>query len=97
MVGGLQKLEDAVTTSIRLAIPDLKDKLQTYELIVDGSKDGMGSHLSQIIGGQRRIIVYSLKAVPHHKRQWSQTKLELLTIFYAVEFWKVYLKRKNSR
>ena len=93
----LEKLKEAAKRSVCLAIPDLKDTLSSYQLVVDGSKDGMGAHLSQIIRGQRRIIGYFSKAVPSHKRSWSQTKLELLTIFHAVEFWKVYIKGTSFR
>ena len=43
----LKKLKDAVSHSITLAIPDLKDELQSYEVVIDGSQNGMGAHLSQ--------------------------------------------------
>ena len=45
----------AVSHSITLAIPDLKDELQSYEVVIDGSQNGMGAHLSQKINGERRI------------------------------------------
>ena len=54
----LQKMKDAVKNSITLAVPDLYDSDQSYELVIDGSKVGMGAHLSQIIKGERRIIGY---------------------------------------
>ena len=88
----LQKMKEAVKESITLAVPDLYDRDQSYELVIDGSKVGMGAHLSQIINGKRRIIGYFSKAVPPHKRDWSQTKLELLTLFHAIKFWEPYLK-----
>jgi hypothetical protein len=64
----LQKLKDAVKTSITLAVPDLHDREQSYHLVIDGSKLGMGAHLSQKINGKRRIIGYFSKAVPPVKR-----------------------------
>ena len=88
----LKKMKDAVRCSITLAVPDLYDRDQSYELVIDGSKVGMGAHLSQMINGERRIIGYFSKAVPSHKREWGQTKLELLTLFHAVKFWDTYLK-----
>ena len=59
---------------------------------MDGSKHGMGAHLTQRIKGKRRVIGFFSKSVPFHKRDWGQTKLELLTLFHAVEFWEPYLK-----
>ena len=88
----LQKLKEAAKNSITLCVPDLHDKEQSYELVVDGSKYGMGAHLSQKINGERRIIGYFSKAVPPHKREWGQTKLELLTLVHAIKFWEPYLK-----
>ena len=85
-------MKDAVEQSITLCVPDLHDKQQSYHLVIDGSKHGMGAHLSQIINNKRRIIGYFSKAVPQHKRDWGQTKLELLSLFHAIEFWKPYLK-----
>ncbi len=66
----LQKLKVAVNNSISLAVPDLKDKLQSYQVVIDGSKDGMGAHLSQVINGERRVIGFFSKAVPNHKKEW---------------------------
>ena len=91
----LQKLKDAVIHSITLAVPDLHDKEQSYLLVIDGSKHGMGAHLSQKINGTRRVIGYFSKAVPNHKREWGQTKLELVTLFHAIKFWEPYLKGTN--
>ena len=88
----LTKLKEAAKNHISLAIPDLKDELQSYQLVIDGSQDGMGAHLSQIIRGERRIIGYYSKAVPNHKKEWGQTKLEFLTMYHAIENWKAYLK-----
>ena len=88
----LQKIKDAIKESITLAVPDLHDRDQSYHLVIDGSKKGMGAHLSQMINGERRIIGYFSKAVPNHKTEWGQTKLELLTLFHATKFWEPYLK-----
>ena len=88
----LQKLKDAVTNSVTLCIPDLHDKEQSYVLVVDGSKFGMGAHLSQRINGERRVVGYFSKSIPPHKRDWGQTKLELLTLVNAFKFWEPYLK-----
>lgn len=88
----LKQLKDAVSHSITLAIPDLKDELQSYQLVIDGSQDGMGAHLSQILNGERRIIAYFSKSVPNYKREIGQTKLEFLTMYHAIENFKTYLQ-----
>ena len=91
----LKKLKEAVAKNITLAVPDLMDREQSYHLTIDGSKYGMAAHLSQKINGERRIIGYFSKAVPNHKRDWGQTKLELMTLFHAIKFWEPYLKGTN--
>ena len=91
----LKKLKEAVAKNITLAVPDLMDREQSYHLTIDGSKYGMAAHLSQKINGKRRIIGYFSKAVPNHKRDWGQTKLELMTLFHAIKFWEPYLKGTN--
>ena len=88
----LRQLKEAVIKSGSLAIPDLYDTEQSYELTMDGSKHGMGAHLTQRIEGKRRVIGFFSKSVPFHKRDSGQTKLELLTLFHAVKFWEPYLK-----
>ena len=85
-------MKEAAKNSVTLCVPDLFDKERSYELVVDGSKFGMGSHLSQKIKGERRIVGYYSKSVPPHKREWGQTKLELLTLVHAAKFWEPYLK-----
>ena len=92
----LQKLKDAVTNSITFAIPYLKDDIQSYEVVIDGSQDGMGAHLSQMINGERRIIAYFSKAVPQHKREIGQTELESMTMFHAIENFKLIQKVQIS-
>ena len=64
----LHELKEAVKTNVTLAVPDLHDRLKSYMLVIDGSKFGMGAHLSQIINGSRRVIGYFSKAIPEHKR-----------------------------
>ena len=79
-------------STVTLAIPDLYDTEQSYEITMDGSKHGMGAHLTQRIKGKRRVIGLFSKSVSFHKRDWGQTKLELLSLFHAVKFWEPYLK-----
>ena len=93
----LQRLKNAVKNSVTLAVPDLYDKNQSYELTIDGSKVGLGAYLTQEIKGARRVIGYFTKAVPPHKREWSQTKLELLSLHHALENWRPYLKGTKLR
>ena len=93
----LQKLKQAVNSSVTLAVPDLYDRKQSYELTIDGSKIGLGAYLTQFIDGRKKVIGYFSKSVPPHKREWSQTKLELLSLFHALEHWRPYLKGTKFR
>jgi hypothetical protein len=72
----LAKLKRVVAKRITLAVPDLMDQEKSYELVVDGSKFGMGAYLSQKINGERKIIGYFSKSIPEQKREWGQTKIE---------------------
>ena len=43
---------------------------------MDASQDEYGAELSQLQGGERKVIAFLQKMVPQHKRRWSQLKLE---------------------
>ena len=46
-----EKLKTALTTSPVLALPNVSDELQSYQVCIDSSKRGQGATLSQIING----------------------------------------------
>ena len=86
-----EQLKKSLTESPCLALPDIKDELNSYELAIDASQNGFGATLSQIVNGERRIISYYSKAVPHHQRKFGATKLEFLAMYNACMHFKNYL------
>ena len=87
-----QKLREGLKESTILSMPDVDDPLKSYQVTVDGSQDGYGATLTQMIRGERRTVAYYSKGVQKHKRQWGQTKLEFETMCRALDHWKVYLQ-----
>ena len=90
-----QKLKTVMTRSPILAIPDVQDKLSSYQVTIDSSKKGHGGVLSQIVDGKRRIISYFSKGVPSHLKKLGATRLEFLGLYYALKHWRLYLEGAN--
>ena len=86
------KIKTALTTSPVLAIPQVHDPLNSYEVTIDASLDGFGATLTQIVSGKRRVIAYFSKAVPIHQKKFGATKLEFLALHHALMHWKIYLQ-----
>ena len=86
-----EQLKKSLTGSPCLGLPDITDKLSSYELAVDASKNGFGATLSQIVNEKRRIISYYSKSVPPHQRRFGATKLEFLALYNACMHFKNYL------
>ena len=84
-------LKKSLTESPCLALPDITDALNSYELAIDASRSGFGATLSQIVNGKRRIISYYSKAVPNHQKRFGSTKLEFLALYNACMHFKNYL------
>ena len=87
-----ETLKTALTTTPILALPDISDPLQSYQVTIDSSKRGQGATLSQLVQGTRRVISYWSRAVPKHLQKYGATKLEFLALHGALKHWKVYLQ-----
>ena len=84
-------VKEKICAGVTLCNPDVDDPLESYEVTLDGSKHGYGATLTQMIRGERRTVAFFSKAVPPHKRQWGQTKLEFETMVAALLHWKRFL------
>ena len=84
-------MKKSLTESPCLALPDITDALNSYELAIDASRSGFGVTLSQIVNGKRKIISYYSKAVPTHQKRFGSTKLEFLALYNACMHFKNYL------
>ena len=91
-----ESLKTAISNSPTLCFPNVHDPLDSYEVKIDASNHGLGSTLSQMIDGERRIVGYFSKAVPRHKREWGQTKLEFESLCASLKHWSVYLRGARS-
>ena len=87
----LDALKQAMVSAPVLAIPDIDDRGKTFRLEVDSSGVAWGGVLSQEIRGERRVIAYYSKCIPHYKRRQGATRLEFLGMFHALKHWKPYL------
>lgn len=87
-----EDLKTAVTTAPTLCFPDVEDPHDSYEVQLDGSNKGLGAMLTQMINGERRVVAFFSKAVPRHKREWGQTKIEFESLHASLKHWSVFLK-----
>ena len=69
-------LKAALTKKPIMAVPDVTDKLQSFEVTIDSSKKGHGAVLTQIVDGRRRVISYFSKGVPAHQKKLGASRLE---------------------
>ena len=86
-----EEIKTALTTSPILAIAEVSDPMQSYQVTIDSSKRGQGATLTQIINDQRRVIGYWSRSVPKHQQKYGATKLEFLCLHGALMHWKLLL------
>ena len=87
-----EDLKVAISTAPTLCFPEVHDPHNSYQVTIDASKDGLAATLTQLINGQRRTVGFFSKAVPRHKREWGQTKLEFEALCASLKHWAVYLR-----
>ena len=87
-----QQLKADMTSSHILALPDISDPDDSYQVVIDSSKLGHAAVLTQRVNGQRRIISYFSKSVPKHQQKYGATKLEFLGLVAALKNWRIYLQ-----
>ena len=88
-------LKTALTKKPIMAVPDVTDKLQSFEVTIDSSKKGHGAVLTQIVDGRRRVISYFSKGVPAHQKKLGASRLEFLGLYHALKHWRIYLESTN--
>ena len=89
---GFEEIKRRITEGITLAIPRVDDPNESYVVTIDASELGFGAELAQWQDGELRTVAYFSKRVPHHKRQWSQHKLEFECLVETLQHFALYLK-----
>ena len=88
----MKNLIKLITESPVLALPDIEDPNNSYELATDASSKAYGSVLTQEIDGERKIIAYYSKSVQGYKRAWSAAKLEFMAMYFSILHFRQYLQ-----
>ena len=83
-----EMLKGLLTSPPILAYPDEK---KPFILDTDASDVGIGAILSQVQGGQERVIAYASRSLAKAERGYCVTRKELLAVVYFVKFFKHYL------
>ena len=83
-----ERLQRCLITAPVLGYPDPR---LTYFLDTDASKDGVGAVLSQIQGGEERVIGYYSKTLTPPERNYCVTRRELLAVVKGVKHFRPYL------
>ena len=89
---GFDEIKRRIAEGITLAIPRVDDPGQSYVVTIDASELGYGAELAQWQDGELRTVAYFSKRVPHHKRRWSQHKLEFECLVETLQHFALYLK-----
>ena len=66
-----------------------------YILNTDASGDGVGAVLSQIQGGEERVIGYYSKTLTPPEKNYCVTQRELLAVVKGVKHFRLYLYRQH--
>ena len=77
-----------LTTSPITAFPDFS---QPFQLYTDASTAGLGTILAQVREGRERIICCALLSLNQAEKAYPATKLECLSIVWAVAKFRPYL------
>lgn len=83
-----QELKQALTGPPVLAMPTDHDQ---YILDADSSDFAIGAVLSQIQGGQERVIVYASRHLSPREQNYCVTRRELLAVVYYLKYFRHYL------
>ena len=82
------RLKTLLTTSPITAFPDFS---QSFRLYTDASTAGLGAILAQVREGRERIICCASRSLNQAEKAYPATKLECLTIVWAVAKFRPYL------
>jgi len=81
-------LKERLISAPVLAYPDPD---VPFILDTDASNFGMGAVLSQVQGGQERVISYASKSLSKAERRYCTTRKEMLAIVYFTKYFRHYL------
>ncbi len=87
-----QMLKQKLTSTPILAFPDFS---LPFMLDTDASGEGIGGVLSQIQGGQEKVIAYASRKLSKSEQNYSVTKRELLAAVHFMKYFKHYLYGKK--
>ena len=76
---------------VSLTFPDFSPNAASLELSVDASDTGTGACLTQLQGGDQRIISYASTTFSPAQRNYSATERELCGLRWAVQHYKTFL------
>lgn len=86
------QLKNALVAPQLLAYPDFNKK---FIITVDASTRGCGAVLSQIQNGEDRPISFASRAFTKSERNKPIIELELLAIYFAIQYFKPYIYGKQ--
>ena len=78
------RLKELLTTTPILKVPDMD---VNFLVCTDTSKEGLG----RVLMKDRHVISYISRKLRRHEENYAMHDLELLSIVYALIFWRHYL------
>ena len=68
---------------------------EPFILDTDASDRGLGAVLSQVQGGNERVIAYAARALSKAEGNYSTTRKELVTLVWGAEHFETYLNGRR--
>ena len=87
-----EALKEALTSAPVLAMATDDD---SFVLDVDASDRCIGAVLSQVQGGEERVVAYGSRVLSRTERNYCCTRRELLAVVFFVRYFKAYLLGKK--
>ena len=79
------------TALLKAPVVHQPDMDKAFHVSTDASQHGVGAVLYQVVNGEKKYVLFTLKALKKGQRNYSATKRELLAIVYTLKRWEPFL------
>lgn len=88
MVEAFAALKSKLTSSPVLALPSFRG---VFRLATDACQSSVGSVLSEVVGGEEKVVAYASKVLSKSERRWPTYDKELWAVVWSIRHFRQYL------